>query len=214
MSTIGYPYNAPWSGIYSPDAPINAVLGVQEIDTVYPYTVTEPVTVEEAKAYCKIDFNDEDELIAAFITTARQDLERFTGCSFIPKRLVVQVNNGCGGIEIPFGPVMGEVDVSLITDAAGDLIENVFITPITPGANMNGYFPYLEAPCLPYVQLIYDAGFNPLPTQLITAIKAQVFFLYENRGEDSSNKRTGDAYVGYAAQNLAKYYKRVSNMQM
>jgi len=59
---------------------INAVLDVQEATSVYGYE-SEPVTLEEVKAYCKIDFDEEDTLISAFITAARENLEKYLGIS-------------------------------------------------------------------------------------------------------------------------------------
>ena len=184
---------------------INAVLEVQESESVYGYG-SEPVTLDEVKAYCKIDFDDEDDLITAFITAARQQLEKFTGISFINKRLTAILQNDCGGIEIPYGPVILPLDTTLITDAAGNEVE------ICVRGNE---FPYIET-LINWVQIIYDAGYEDnLPTILKTAIKAQVFFLYENRGE-KIGFGTGDAvrqynpdFVCSAAQILCGKYRRV-----
>lgn len=39
--------------------------------------VTEPVTLAEAKAQCRVEFDTDDELISAYITAARQYVEKF-----------------------------------------------------------------------------------------------------------------------------------------
>lgn len=39
--------------------------------------VTEPVTLAEAKAQCRVEFDDDDELISSYITAARQYVESF-----------------------------------------------------------------------------------------------------------------------------------------
>lgn len=153
---------------------INAVLSVAETSSVYGYG-SEPVSLAEVKTYCKIDFDDEDELLEELIISAREELEKYCGLSFIPKRLTVQLQNDCGGIEIPYGPVYGTIDTTLITDSADDEVS----IDILGGSD----YPYIVTP-INYVQLIYDAGFIVLPTVLKTAIKAQVFYLYENRGEN------------------------------
>lgn len=40
--------------------------------------VVEPVTLSEAKAHCRIDVEDDDALVAALISTAREHLERIS----------------------------------------------------------------------------------------------------------------------------------------
>lgn len=182
---------------------INAIIEVTENDTVYGYE-SEPVTLDELKAYAKIDFNDEDEIITGLITAARQQLEKFTALSFVPKRLTAILQNDCGGIEIPYGPVTLPLDITLITDEDGNEVD------LTIRGNQ---FPYIES-TIQWVQLIYDAGYSDLPTVLKTAIKAQAFFLYENRGEklgfgqaDSLRQYNAD-YVCNAARILCAKYRR------
>ncbi len=40
-------------------------------------TVTEPVTLAEAKAQCRVEFDTDDQLISGYITAARQYVEKF-----------------------------------------------------------------------------------------------------------------------------------------
>lgn len=206
-------------GIYAPEAPINAVANVLVTEQIYPYTGLEPITLEETKEYCKIDFNDEDNLIQDFITSARLSLQKYTGLYFTQERLIVQVVNGCGGIELP-GPVPGgpaAIDLTLVTDWYGNAINpgNIVLSGIS--YNNLEAFVNVQAP-LCQLQFIYSAGYADLPVDLKIAMKATVFFLYENRGEDagiSSGVRTyGVSYIPKAALELCKKYIRVSNLSM
>ncbi len=43
----------------------------------------EPITVDQAKAHCRVDIDDDDELFAIYITAARQYCENITGRAFI-----------------------------------------------------------------------------------------------------------------------------------
>ncbi len=183
---------------------INAVLDVQETTSVYGYE-SEPVTLEETKTYCKIDFDEEDSLISAFITAARENLEKYLGISIIQKRIICILQNDCGGIELPYGPIYGDIDTSLITDFDGNVVE-VVISGLD--------YKYIVDP-INWVQLIYDAGFVIVPETIKTAIKAQVFFYYENRGEkigfgtgDSVRQYNPD-FVCNAAIQLTNKYRRV-----
>jgi len=214
----GFPYgNSYFGGVFAPDAPINAVLQVQEVDNVYPYEVSEPVTLDEAKHYCRIDYDIDDELILTFITAARILLEQYTGLSFIPKRLIVQLNNGCGGIELPYGPIPGgpdAIDKTLVTDGLGNAIDSGLI--VLTGLN----FVNVQSPCYPLLDFIYSAGYDILPEPLKTAIKAQVFYMYDNRGELQGTTSEGGGrgyspnYIVKAALTLCEKYRRVSNLSM
>lgn len=51
--------------------------------TVFTPPATEPVSTEEANAHCRIETDDEDELIADWITVAREMLEEDTRRSFV-----------------------------------------------------------------------------------------------------------------------------------
>jgi uncharacterized phiE125 gp8 family phage protein len=48
---------------------------------ITPPTV-EPVTLAQAKLHCRVDFTDDDALITAYITAARQYAEKYTGRAF------------------------------------------------------------------------------------------------------------------------------------
>lgn len=202
--------------------PINAVLDVKEEYPLYGYT--EPVTLQEVKDYAKIDFNDDDPLIELLITTARENLEKYLGVCIVQKSLTVIVNNEDGGIELPYGPTPGEIDVTTILDIDGNAIETQWIL-ITGNT-----FKYLQSPAWPYVQMSYTAGYVSqqqalteggvaLPEAIKTAIKAQTFFNYENRGERLSYSSGGvrDYQVGHvcdAAKQLCNRYKRNTELSL
>ena len=48
---------------------------------------TEPVTLDEAKAWLKVDFDDEDTLIENLITGVREKIEEFTGLALVEKTI-------------------------------------------------------------------------------------------------------------------------------
>lgn len=188
---------------YESVAPINTVLAVKFDSAFYPYD-TEPVTLQEVKDYAKIDYDDDDTLITALITEAREQLEKYTGLAFIIKTMTCQLQNDCGDIEIPYGPIYGELDPTLITDYDGNEI------------SIQTYgLDYLSIRTkASFIQIICSTGFEDCPESLKTAIKAQVFFMYENRGErlsfdNASTVRVYNVdYICNAAQTLAFKYRR------
>ena len=67
--------------------------------------ITEPVTLAEAKLYCRVTTSAEDTLITLMITQAREAIEVATGLSLIPKDITTYFNNVSGNFDIPFGPI-------------------------------------------------------------------------------------------------------------
>ena len=68
-----------------------------------PETVVEPVTVQEAKDFSHVDYNDDDAKIGRLITAARGYIQRYTGVFLIPVQVVAEVRNELGGINLfPF----------------------------------------------------------------------------------------------------------------
>ena len=47
-------------------------------------SVVEPVTLEEAKAQCRVDHEMEDELLKSYITAAREWVEGFLNMQLVP----------------------------------------------------------------------------------------------------------------------------------
>ncbi len=153
---------------------INEIIGDPLFaENLYGYT-DEPVTLEEAKNYMKIDddLTEDDILIESDIVAARLTLEKQCGLSFVPKYMTVQLRNECGGIEIPYGPVEGDLDPTLITDRQGNVL-----TIETEG--LGGFITIITQFC--FAQIICSVGYVILPEDLKLAIKAKVFCMYQDR---------------------------------
>lgn len=141
--------------------------------------ITEPVTLAEAKNYCRVTFTADDTLITMLITQSREAVEAATGLSLIPKNVVTYFNNISGNFDIPFGPV--DIDSLELFDMNQDGLE------IT-GTNLQlvGYeFPKLVFPKYANLKATYDAGYTTIPMDLKIAILDQISYSYENRGLDS-----------------------------
>ncbi len=187
-------------------APFNALLDKQFNDG----SVTEPVTRTEAIAYCKINASAaiaDVPLIDYLITTARQQCEDFTGLSIIPRTVTAVINNSCGGIFLHYCPF---ISLTSIKDEDGDAIDPA-------NYKISGtMFPQLIYPRWNRMTLVYTAGYGstewPLPQEIKTAILAQVFYLYENRGDQAIISRTGivDITLSPQTRSTLSRIKRVS----
>lgn len=66
---------------------------------------TEPATLGEAKLHLRVDGTEEDNLIAALITAARQKAEDYTRRAFITQTWELALDSACGVLHLPRPPV-------------------------------------------------------------------------------------------------------------
>lgn len=144
------------------DVAYNAVLSATFTDE----NATEPVTLQEAKDWCRIDVTDDDALITRLIKGARKICETYVNLSFITRTVTATIHNGLGNFTLPYGPVTSDVAYFNLdeTDATGYDINN--------GSGDN-------------VTAVYSAGYpaGELPEDLRTALLCQIAWMYENRGD-------------------------------
>lgn len=155
--------------------------------------VNGPVTVAEAKTFCRVENTTEDQdiLFALWVRAARKKIEDYTGLSLIPRNIVAILSNPQGNIELPFGPV---TSTPVFVDT-----ENIAQAITTRGLD----FPYIPEP-FTYSKVTYTAGYadGEVPDELKQAILMQVCYFWANRGDQPS-----DAYApGVIA--LCQKYKR------
>jgi len=168
----------------------NSVLDVQFQDGV----ITEPVTLTEAKNFCKIDISTDDDLINILITAARQMCEAYTGVGFVEHNAVVVLNNLNGDIYIPYGPMIA---INSVVNDQGTTL--VLDTDYTLGGNE---FNRLRTPHSNNITIDYTTGYTTLPDVLKTAVLNQVYYLYDNRS-------VGTDDISPIAKTLLNLFKRV-----
>lgn len=161
-----YTYNA--DKYCAPDTALyNSVLS-----TVFSDEGAEPLTLQETKDWCKIEQTTDDTIVTALITAARRMCESYSGIGFISRTITAVINNSNGGFTLPYGPVT--VDPTGEDADGNDLDLTYNLTRLSdPTGEM---------------LVTYEAGYGVglLPEDLKTALKSQVLFLYENRGESTA----------------------------
>lgn len=167
--------------------------------------VEEPVTLDGMKSYLRVNgfiddndstdvdnFTDDDELIEEDIKTARQSLEESLGISIVTHDWkAIGVTNEAGMVQLKYGPV---TEITSAKNSDGDEYDEDKI-------KLSGDFLQTPTDCL--MEIEYTAGFENVPTPIITEIKRMVAYLYENRGDV-------DGLEGYKISNSVKKYSRIS----
>ena len=152
--------------------------------------MTEPVSTELAKQHLGIEagFTDDDTLIAAYITAARQFVEEQTGRALI-SRSFTEVRDSFGDwISLYRQPVAADATVTIsYTDASGadaayeDAVSRLDANPPRLYPPIGGTWPELGANGR--VSITYIAGYadGAVPQALIQAILLLVGHWYANR---------------------------------
>lgn len=168
----------------------NAVLDIQFDDGV----IVEPVTLTEAKDFCKVDIGTDDAIITSMIIAARQMCEGYTNIGFVPHTVTAIVNNENGSIYIPYGPI------NTITQVKNDL-GKILVLSVDYEVSGNE-FKRLLYPEESNITIDYTSGYTELPAVLKLALLNQVYYLYDNRSQGVDN-------ISPIAQSLLNLYKRV-----
>ena len=146
-------------------------------------STTYPVTTAQAKAWAKIDLSDDDAIVTELIKTATRQCEGYLGVSILQRTVTAYLNNCVGGIEFPYGPV---VTFTALYDENGDEI------PSDEYTIRGGLYKWLESPVNSYLKAVYTAGLSSVPDVYVTAIKQQVAYLYDNRGDGDLQSQLSD----------------------
>lgn len=149
----------------------NSISDVQFNDA----SIIEPVTLAEAKNFCKIDIDTDDVLIESIITSAREMCEDYTNIGFVVHDIIAVINNPNGGINLPYGPTGV---ISEVKNADGDILEEE--TEYTLSGNL---FKSILTPKEDGLAITYSTGYEVLPNRLKLALLNTIYYLYDNRAQ-------------------------------
>lgn len=86
---------------------------------------SEPVTLNEAKEYLKVDYADDNDLITTLIKSARKTIERYTGRSLGAKTIKVYYATVAEVFTLPYGPVNAVTEVKKVADNGDETVLTV-----------------------------------------------------------------------------------------
>jgi hypothetical protein len=116
----------------------------------------EPITLQQAKDWLQVDYDNDDGLISRLIRAARQYVETICGVSIIEKEIELQIQGYDTPYLLPYGPVK---EITLLEIDGVDELANVFAMDYvnTAGTQLTAEYVagYDELP-EGLEQLIYD----------------------------------------------------------
>lgn len=147
------------------------------------------VSLADMKTFLRLTSTGEDTLISSLITTSRQLIERYINKSLVGKVMQVEcTHDGIYPLELPYGPVTMTADdvfsISTVFFRVGDRQTWADFT-----SSLNNLFEFngLSSCALMGNPGQYRIKYNTSPVTdeiFNTAIKQQVAFFYENRGDE------------------------------
>ena len=152
----------------------------------------EPVSLTEAKLYCKISGTGDDTLISQLIKTAREQIETYTGRSLAEKTYYVEYDKIDNGqyINLPCMPIKSVSSVVTVdsegTETALTLKSEYYLSG-SPWTKI--MFPGLYSTRGITVKVKFIAGYGAegcpnLPSALKDAILKRILVLYTHRGDE------------------------------
>lgn len=154
--------------------------------TVAP--ASEPVTLAEAKAHCRVDDSNSDTLLTSLITAARQYVEQYTGLAIVQQTVEVRASVFADLQAIPVGPVQSVTSLKYL-DGTG--VEQTLSSSAYVLIGANALQPSIETAYgytwpgqlsqADAIRLLLVAGFATVPGPLHAAILLLIGHLFENR---------------------------------
>lgn len=167
----------------------------KEVFTLAIRDAEEPVSLAEAKEHLRKTTDDEDALIASYVSAARRWVEEYTG-HILVRRVVTQRFADWGDYLALSGNPISALTSIVYTDADGEdaeyedgVLRNV-VYPAAVYPPYGGQFPTLGNDGT--ITATFTAGYaeGEVPEQAVHAIKILITSMYEGRGSMSEDAQS------------------------
>lgn len=158
----------------------------------------EPITLDEAKLHLRVDSADDNVLISALITTARQLAERETKRAFITQTWQMYLDYASPEIDVPKPPLQSVTAITVIDEAGAETVVSDTLYDVDASENSPGRVR-LKSGCVwpahrNFASFIieFKVGYGDAATDVPEALKQGILqllsHLYDNRGAEEIPK--------------------------
>jgi len=151
----------------------------------------EPITLTEAKAHCRVDWDDDDTIITAYITAARKFCEHYTNRVFITQTWRQNENVFNEPIMLAVNPVQSitsvkyyDTDDSQQTLSSSNYQVDIASDEARIYEGVSAGYPSISLDVINPIEIIMVSGYGlaaAVPEDIKSAIKIMTDFFYENR---------------------------------
>jgi uncharacterized phiE125 gp8 family phage protein len=149
---------------------------------------SEPVTLAEAKAHCRVDDTASDDLLGALIVTARQHVEQYAGLAIEAQTVSLQCSDWSDLGALPVAPVSAVTSLKYLDQTAteqtvdsGDYVligADTLAPSIGRGFGVSWPTPYGRGDA---IRLVVVAGYADVPAPIKAAMLLLIGHWFENR---------------------------------
>ena len=154
-----------------------------------------PVGLSTAKAYMKVNFSDDDNLITSLLKNATLWLENYTSLSYGYRTIKLTIEMNADEFYLLPGPVRAVTAVSII-DGTDVSVSDYFLV----GGQIKVYATAIY-------EMTVNVGYLTIPKDAENDILAITAYTYQNRGIDLSNENASLVDFPMLA---SAYYKRLA----
>lgn len=170
----------------------------------------EPVSLADAKLWCKVDYTDDDTIIAMIVQAARERAEDITGHAFVQRQLEMRLDSFPDEniIELPFPPLQsvdyikyidGDGALQTLTGSPSLWIEDAASRPARIQTLDGGSWPATKTQ-IAAVRIGFTCGYAPsvgsptdyganVPNLVKQWMQLRIATFYDNRGSLFSGTR-------------------------
>ncbi|MBN4069789.1 MAG: hypothetical protein COA82_11050 [Alkaliphilus sp.] len=181
--------------------------------------IVEPITLAEAKAHCRIDFIEDDELISGLISAARNYVEERTRRTLPLTTWELALDEVKGDIEIPRPPLVSINSITfedssgvVVTIPTADYVVDDISEPaiVRHKKNWGKGWGFNNGAVINAIRVNFTAGYTLIPKTLKQAILMLIAHYYENREPTAEGRNSGQIpHAVDALISLSRVYRQV-----
>lgn len=139
-----------------------------QVDITEPEEPTEIVSLADAKAWLRVDYDDDDTIIQAVIDECVSQAQEITQSSFYTRTIKTIYDDTSAKFRLPYGPVQ---EITSVVNADGDALGYTY------------EYEMMEVNGSPAI-ITYEAGYENLPAGILLALRKMILSNYDDREDN------------------------------